>query len=282
MFGNQFICSFEPEAHLDTGMVLHQGYLLGGPYHGHDSVFLLNCYGVRWQVEVKQTYANAMSVVGPIWSDFMSKNITQDVKCLHFIKEGEDMFYVATYNKYGLEMHGYKQKSLTVFNTAGEALTACDNYASYVLQNSNCHIRQEPDYNLERMGWYCNWRWHTNHGDKRRAFYIKLTLDVLILGQICISKGFIDRNKLRGYASVVVSHKDKKFEFKLCKKSKSIEMFSTTTLRIESYALKFADDVLLGIFMNVPAAWGRPVWTGVDDILLLALVLKHLVPSLLA
>ncbi|GKB39555.1 hypothetical protein Tco_0884497 [Tanacetum coccineum] len=46
-----------------------------------------------------------------------------------------------------------------------------------------------------------------------------------------ISKGFVDRHKLHGYASAVVSHRDKKFEFKLCKKSKSVEMFSTTTLR---------------------------------------------------
>ncbi|GJS42285.1 hypothetical protein Tco_0567328 [Tanacetum coccineum] len=66
MFGNQFIYDFKPEANLDKGMVLHQGYLLGGSYHGHDSIFLLNCYGVRWQVEVKQKYANAMSVVRPV------------------------------------------------------------------------------------------------------------------------------------------------------------------------------------------------------------------------
>ncbi|GKC61489.1 hypothetical protein Tco_1089087 [Tanacetum coccineum] len=71
MFGNQFICSFEPEANLDKEMVLHQGYLLGGSCHGHDSIFLLNCYGVRWQMEVKQTHANAMSVIGPVWSDFV-------------------------------------------------------------------------------------------------------------------------------------------------------------------------------------------------------------------
>nr|GEU71226.1 hypothetical protein [Tanacetum cinerariifolium] len=63
MFGNQFICSFEPEANLAKEIVLHQGYLLGGPYHGHDAIFLLNCYRVRWQVEVKQTYANVMSIV---------------------------------------------------------------------------------------------------------------------------------------------------------------------------------------------------------------------------
>nr|GEU63004.1 hypothetical protein [Tanacetum cinerariifolium] len=233
--------SFEPEANLDKEMVLHHGHLLGGSYHGHDSIFLLNYYGVRWQVEMKQTYANAISVVGPVWSDFVNNNFTQDVKCLHFIEEGDDMFYVATYNKYRLEMHGYRPKSLMfwrcllnvtdrshkaytlplvfvpkvystsqsdtmdlfikdrecevfigkipsanhlktfklafygpdwwsmmdelailpgqyfalalvcrgkfslmVFNNEREAFTACENYASYVLQNSVSHIRQEP------------------------------------------------------------------------------------------------------------------------------------------
>nr|GEY57547.1 hypothetical protein [Tanacetum cinerariifolium] len=118
--------SFEPEANLDKEMVLHQRYLLGGSYHMHDSIFLLNCYGVRWQVEVKQTYANAMSVVGPVWSDFTDP----------------------------VEPRG--KFSLTVFNNAGEVLMACENYAFYMLRNSNCHNGQELDYNLERMGWYCN------------------------------------------------------------------------------------------------------------------------------
>ncbi|GJZ37879.1 hypothetical protein Tco_0584070 [Tanacetum coccineum] len=180
---------FEPEANLDKEMVLHRGYLLGGSYHGHDLIFLLNCYGVRWQVEVKQTYANAMSVVGPVWLDFVSKNITQDVKCLHFIEEGKDMFYVTD----PVEPKG--KFSLTVFSNAGEVLTAYENYASYVLQNSNFHIGQEPDYNLERMGWH-----------------IKRLSRQAQTARICFSGC-------------------KKLEFKLCKKSKSVEMFSTTTLR---------------------------------------------------
>nr|GEW34400.1 hypothetical protein [Tanacetum cinerariifolium] len=46
-----------------------------------------------------------------------------------------------------------------------------------------------------------------------------------------ISKGFVDTHELRGYASAVVSHRDKKFKFKLFKKSKSVEIFSTTTQR---------------------------------------------------
>ncbi|GKE46116.1 hypothetical protein Tco_1477374 [Tanacetum coccineum] len=249
MFGNQFICSFEPEANLDKEMVSPAP-------------------GILTRRDIPRAWLNLSSEL--LWSMMASG-------------EGEDMFYVATYNKYGLEMHGYKQKSLMfwrcllnvtdrsrtqtlplvfvpkvysisqldtvdlfikdkecevfigkipslnhpktfklafygpdwwsmmdalairpgqyfalklvskgkfsliVFNNAGEALTACENYASYVLRNSNCHIRQEP--------------------------------------------GFVDRHELRRYASAVVSHRDKKFEFKLCKKSKSVEMFSITTPR---------------------------------------------------
>ncbi|GJZ96552.1 hypothetical protein Tco_0668886 [Tanacetum coccineum] len=143
MFGNQFICSFEPEANLDTGMVLHQGYLLGGSYHGHDLIFLLNCYEVRWQVE--------------------------DVKCLHFIEEGEDMFYVATYNKYGLEMHGYRQKSLMFWrcllnitdrSRRAQTLplvfvpnvysTSQPDSVDLFIKDRECEVF--IDYNLERMG----------------------------------------------------------------------------------------------------------------------------------
>nr|GEY00161.1 hypothetical protein [Tanacetum cinerariifolium] len=85
---------------------MHKDYLLGGSYHGNDSLFLLNCYRVRWQVEVKCLFSNIMSLVGPVWADFGMHNVTNDVTMLHFIEEGKDIFYVATYNKYGLEMHG--------------------------------------------------------------------------------------------------------------------------------------------------------------------------------
>ncbi|GKC52714.1 hypothetical protein Tco_1075459 [Tanacetum coccineum] len=228
MFGNLFICSFEPEVNLDKEM----GYLLGGSYHGHDSIFLLNRYGVRWQVEAKQTYANAMSVVGPVWSDFVCKNITQDVKCLHFIEEGEEIFYVTMYNKYRLEMHGYRQKRLIfwrcLLNVTDRShraqtlplvfvpkvySTSQSDTVDLFIKDRECEVFIGLANNLT--------------DDESRAFYIKLTSDVLILGRIRISKGFIDRHELRGYASAVLSHRDKKFEFKLCKKSKSVEMLTT-------------------------------------------------------
>ncbi|GJZ52852.1 hypothetical protein Tco_0607737 [Tanacetum coccineum] len=261
-----------------------------------------------------------MSVVGPVWSDFVSKNITKDVKCLHFIEEGEDMFYVATYNKYGLEMHGYRQKSLMFWrcllnvtdrSRRAQTLplvfvpkvysTSQSDTVDLFIKDRECEVfigkipsvnspktfklafygpdwwsmmdelAIRPDYNLERMG--------------------------------CISKGFVDMHKLRGYASAVVSHMDKKFEFKLCKKSKSVEMFSTTTLRdmvrsgfwrdqwVWFYLSKdtsLEDGVVIGSACSLIhatdwiQAWGKPVWTGVDDVFLLAPMLKHVVPSLLA
>nr|GFA68018.1 hypothetical protein [Tanacetum cinerariifolium] len=105
-FGNQFTSIIKPDTKLGRGMVLHKDYLLGGSYHGNDSILLQNCYGVRWQVEVKCLFSNMMSLVGPVWEDFVMHNITNNATMLHFIEEGKGIFYVATYNKYGLEMHG--------------------------------------------------------------------------------------------------------------------------------------------------------------------------------
>nr|GEU41969.1 hypothetical protein [Tanacetum cinerariifolium] len=238
-------------------MVLHQGYLLGGSYHGHDSIFLLNCYGVRWLVEVKQTYANAMSIFGPVRSDFMNTMdlFIKNKECKVFIGKIPSVNHLKTFK---LDFYGpawwsmmdelairpgqyftltlvCKGKfSLTVFNNAGQALTACENYASYMLWDSNFHIGQEPAHikKLCRQArtariYFSGWSW----------------LD--LASGIASGSGFI--------------------------------FARTQVWRMESYALKFANDVLLGIF-----AWGKPVWIGINDVLLLAPVLKHVVPSLVA
>ncbi|GJX99338.1 hypothetical protein Tco_0356357 [Tanacetum coccineum] len=198
MFGNQFICNFELEANLDIGMVLHQGYLLGGSYHRHDLIFLLNCYEVRWQVEVKQTYVNATSVVRPVWSDFVSKNITQDVKCLHFIEEGEDI--------------SRRAQTLPLVFVPNVYSTSQPDSVDLFIKDREC---KERLLRLVRITPPTCYGIQIIISDKNQR----------------ISKGFVDRHKLRGYDSAVVSHMDKKFEFKLCKKSKTVEMFSTTTLR---------------------------------------------------
>ncbi|GJZ46416.1 hypothetical protein Tco_0594012, partial [Tanacetum coccineum] len=53
-----------------------------------------------------------VAIIGPTWSDFVRRNVDQDVRLLRFVEEGHDTFYGATYNKYGLENHAYKETSL--------------------------------------------------------------------------------------------------------------------------------------------------------------------------
>nr|GFB04025.1 hypothetical protein [Tanacetum cinerariifolium] len=107
-----------------------------------------------------------------------------DVRLLHFVEEGHNTFYVATYNKYGIENHVYKETSLMfwrcllrvtkspldfrichynwrkectlhpghkrglfhimVFNESGEAVTASETYSSYVLRNTFFYLGRKP------------------------------------------------------------------------------------------------------------------------------------------
>nr|GFB27012.1 hypothetical protein [Tanacetum cinerariifolium] len=161
-------------------------------------------------------------VYSPSQSDTVNLFI-KDTKCESMMNE----LAIRPSQYFALTLVCREMFSLTVLNNVGEALMACENYASYVLWKSNCHIEQEPD----------------------------------LASGMASGFGFI--------------------------------LARIQVWRMESYAWKFADDVLLGIFVTgsacslIPAtaqiqAWGKPVRTSVDDVLLLALVLKHVVPSLIA
>ncbi|GJR59675.1 hypothetical protein Tco_1501837 [Tanacetum coccineum] len=67
---------------------------------------------VRWQVQLGRVGPDRVVVIVPAWSDFVRRNVDQVVRLLHFVEEGHDTFCVATYNKYGLENHAYKETSL--------------------------------------------------------------------------------------------------------------------------------------------------------------------------
>ncbi|GKD04347.1 hypothetical protein Tco_1179321 [Tanacetum coccineum] len=290
MFGNQFISVIEPDTKLGKVMVLHKDYLLGGSYHGNDSVFLLNCYGVRWQVEVKCLFSNMMSLVGLVWADFLMHNVTNDVTMLYFIEEVESRraqtlpfqfepnayptpksdtvalfindreykVYLAKLSSvnalycpeliiFGPGWSGMMDElaiqpdqffaftlvckggfNLTVFNKFKEALTVCENYATYMLRNASCHIGEEPDYDVERMGWFCNWRWHTTHADNHKAFYKKLTLELRkrtvsfemfltpTLRNMMDGSGFRAGQWVRFYLSEDTTLKDGVIRFEVC------------------------------------------------------------------
>nr|GEY13822.1 hypothetical protein [Tanacetum cinerariifolium] len=88
MFESEFITRVEPSAKLVNGM-------LG------------------------RVYPYRVAIIGPAWSDIVRRNVDQDVKLLHFVEEGHDTFYVATYNKYGLENHAYKETKKRVYPPSG-------------------------------------------------------------------------------------------------------------------------------------------------------------------
>ena len=47
----------------------------------------------------------------PMWNDFVRLNIIWDVNFIHFVEEGDDIFYVTPYNEDGLEQHRYEPGS---------------------------------------------------------------------------------------------------------------------------------------------------------------------------
>ncbi|GJQ90697.1 hypothetical protein Tco_0001836 [Tanacetum coccineum] len=231
MFGNKFISVIEPDTKLGKGMVLHKDYLLGGSYHRNDSLFLLNCYGVRWQVENLPLQFEPNAYPTP----------KSDTVAL-FVNDREYKVYLAKLPSvnapYCSELIVFgpglsEWFNLTVFNKFGEALMVYENYATYVLRNASCHIGEEPDYDEERMGWFCNWQWHTTHADEHISFYKKLTPKVLKMSRIrkraifemfstptlrCMKdrSGFWAEQWVRFYLSEDTTLKDGVIRFEVC------------------------------------------------------------------
>ncbi|GJS03610.1 hypothetical protein Tco_0320118 [Tanacetum coccineum] len=217
MFGSEFITIVEPGAKLVNGMVMHKDYLLRGSYHGNNLIFLLNCHGVRWQVQLGRVVPYRVVVIGAGWSDFVCRNVDQDVRFLHFVEEGHDI---------------YKEvPSISEFATViGEKSVPF----IWIIDGGSCAQPQEvQEYNVQRMGWFCNWRGHTSHGREDRAFYKKLTAETLEKGLIVIPSDIVKTYKLYGYASAIVTNRDAQYEFELRwgKVSNSLEIYSSPILR---------------------------------------------------
>nr|GEU28713.1 hypothetical protein [Tanacetum cinerariifolium] len=146
-------------------------------------------------------FSNTMSLVGPVWANIVMHNVTNDVTMLHFVEEGNDIFYVSTYNKYGLKTHGYTQKSLMFWRCLFPVISNS--------RQAQFEPKAYPTLKSDKVDLFVNDReyksWHKTHGDEHRAFYKKLTPKALKLGRINIPKEFGDIHKLRGYSSAVTT-----------------------------------------------------------------------------
>lgn len=64
------------------------------------------------KVRVRRVSELTCVVEGARWNDFVTHNITCSyIASIHFIEEGENVFYVACYDEYGLEFHNYEPQS---------------------------------------------------------------------------------------------------------------------------------------------------------------------------
>ncbi|GKB08312.1 hypothetical protein Tco_0836596 [Tanacetum coccineum] len=169
MFRSDFIMIVDPGAKLVNGMVKHKDYLLRGPYHGNNSIFLLSCHGVRWQVQLGRVGPDRVAVIRPAWSKFMRRNVDQDNLPLQLEKRvyppsgSQTVDLVLNHRKYKILVGNVPLENsqsileiglfhLMVFNESGEAVTASETYSSYVLRNAFFYLGRKPAGSTSKGG----------------------------------------------------------------------------------------------------------------------------------
>ncbi|GJV73320.1 reverse transcriptase domain-containing protein [Tanacetum coccineum] len=230
MFGNQFLSVVEPDTKPGKAMVLHKDYFLGGSYHGNDSIFLLKCYGVRWQVEVKCLFPNTLFIMGPVWADFVIQNITNNVTMLHFVKEVTASSRRAQTLPLQFEPKAYPTpKSYTV-----DLFVNDRRFKVYLAKLPSVNASYFLELIVFGLGWSGMMDELAIQPDQFFAFTLvcKGGFHLTVFNKIRealtnIPKEFVD--KLRRYSSAVVSHCHKKSVFK--RNRVVFEMFSAPTLR---------------------------------------------------
>ena len=75
-------------------------------YDSQEYIFLIGNNKLRYVCLIR-IVGSEVQLYGDEWIKFVEDNVPASVKILHFIKEGEDTFYVTGYNENGSEGSGY-------------------------------------------------------------------------------------------------------------------------------------------------------------------------------
>lgn len=74
-----------------------------------DMMLLTGTNRKRYKTEVK--FKDGRWVLWDLeWQDFVTENVTSETKFMHFIKQGEDDYYVTGYKNDGSECAGYDRR----------------------------------------------------------------------------------------------------------------------------------------------------------------------------
>nr|GEU55314.1 hypothetical protein [Tanacetum cinerariifolium] len=130
--------------------VLHKRHVVGGSHHDNNYVFPINCQGVRWKVHLNERSSNVWALVGDRWEHFVKQNIDDRVPFIHFIEEGEYIFYMTTLSETSLHPlpleFTRRMPNLKVKDTV-EVTTNDNEYKVYVDKN-------EKNWYFYGPGWW--------------------------------------------------------------------------------------------------------------------------------
>ncbi|GKC78918.1 hypothetical protein Tco_1129692 [Tanacetum coccineum] len=161
---------------------------------------------------------------------------------LHFVEEGHDMFYVATYNKYGLENHAYKETSLMFWRCLLRVTKSMKQNMALQLEK-----RVYPPSGSQTVDLLYGDEWRNMMEEldfqpghlfaftllRRRCFILQFLMSRERLLRKVIPSDIVKTYKLYGYASAIVTNRDAQYEFELRwgKVSNSLEIYSSPILR---------------------------------------------------
>ena len=64
-------------------------------------MYVYGIRGIRKKVTLVRTKEGYVEIRGKRWNEFPADNMDMDVQLLHFIQEGDNMFYITGYNHIG-------------------------------------------------------------------------------------------------------------------------------------------------------------------------------------
>ena len=87
-------------------------------YTGNDYMYLTGTDRDRYKIKIERI-DESWVLYDSQWLDFVKNNVPADATDMHFIKQGDDSYYVTVYNEDGDECFGYDKKLV------GPRLTRC-------------------------------------------------------------------------------------------------------------------------------------------------------------
>nr|GEW32159.1 hypothetical protein [Tanacetum cinerariifolium] len=82
-------------------------------YNGNSALYITSSNGYLYKVILERPNEGLWYLSGTKWTEFCNNNLNENVALLHFIKEGDDSFYVTGYTSNVNEVRGYEANRAT-------------------------------------------------------------------------------------------------------------------------------------------------------------------------